>query len=301
MKKITILFIFLSSFLFSQSKVDTLDLSEYPVRFTLSEQINETSGVEYFNHHLYTFNDSGGKPEIYKLNVENGEILQTIRVNGAKNKDWEELARKGDTLFIGDFGNNLGIRKDLTIYSILLLKENSSKETEVKILNTLHFTFEDQTDFTNRGYIKTNFDCEAFIYYKGKLHLFSKRWRDNQTVHYELDLSSSKTIQTAKKIETFNTECVITGADIFENELYLIGYTNYNQGGLAYVWKFTDFSEGKFFNGKTEKTLIGFTTAISQTEGIAVTKDKIYITGEEMKYSLFHTLPSLYILNKSEL
>ncbi len=301
MKKITILFIFLSSFLLSQSKVDTLDLSEYPVRFSLSQQINETSGVEYFNQHLYTFNDSGGKPEIYKLNPENGEILQTIWVNGAKNKDWEEIARKGDTLFIGDFGNNLGIRKDLTIYSIRLPEKDTIKKTETPILNTLHFTFEDQTDFTNQGYTKTNFDCEAFVYYQGKLHLFSKRWGDNQTTHYELDLYSSDTMQTAKKIETFNTECVITGADIYENELYLIGYSNYNQGGLAYVWKFTDFSEGKFFNGKSKKTLLGFTAAISQTEAIAVTENKIYITGEEMKYSLFYAPPSLYILDKSEL
>ncbi|MDR2122900.1 MAG: hypothetical protein LBP34_07225 [Flavobacteriaceae bacterium] len=297
MKKAVLVTFLISSFIFSQTKTDTLDLSEHPNMFTLSSRINETSGVEFYNDHLYTFNDSGGNPEIYKLSAEDGSISQTIKIKNARNVDWEEIARKGDTLFIGDFGNNLGIRRDLTIYSIVLPKSNFPEKTKADILNVIHFNFEDQTDFENRGYARTNFDCEALIYYKGKLHLFSKCWGSNQTVHYELYLQPSKDIMIAKKIETFNTECVITGADIHNDELYLIGYT---WDGVAYVWKFSDFSKGMFFNGKAQKTLIGLSAAIGQTEGIAVTDDKIYITGEEIKHSFFHREPALYILDKSE-
>lgn len=298
MKKLILAVLCITSFLSAQNKTDTLDLSECPTQFTLSKKIRETSGIEFYKDYLYTFNDSGNAPEIYKLSSQNGEILQTLKIEGATNVDWEEITRKGDTLFIGDFGNNLGIRKDLTIYSILLPQNNTSKNVNVKVLNTYHFVFEDQVSFENKGYVVTNFDCEAFIYYNNKFHIFSKRWGDYHTTHYELDLNAAEKPLVAKKIESFNTECVITGANLYNQELYLIGYT---KDGFAYTWKFTDFFDGKFFNGKAQKTFIGLTPTISQTEGIAVTKDKIYITGEEMNYSLFKAKPTLYIIDKDKL
>lgn len=296
MKAITVFFCFISIILYGQIEKNFIDLSEYPNKHILSSLINETSAVEYYKNYLYTCNDSGGKAEVYKLNSNNGNVLQTIKIKGIKNVDWEELARKGDTLYIGDFGNNLGIRKDLTIYSIKL-PSDYSQIIEVPILEKFRFIFEDQKEFSNQGSYQTNFDCEAFIYYKNKLHLFTKRWSDFQTTHYELDLKSSKIPIIAKKIETFDTECLITGSDIHKDTLYLIGYTK----EAAYVWKFYDFFENKFFNGKAEQSLIGLTGAVGQTEGIAVTDNYIYITGEEMNYSLFHVNPTLYILNKEEL
>ncbi|PQL91754.1 hypothetical protein [Apibacter adventoris] len=298
MKIYALFFLFFTNFLPAQNKTDTLNLSEIPIQFTLSKKIHETSGVEFYNDFLYTLNDSGNQPEIYKLSSQNGEILQTIKIKDATNVDWEETARKGDTLFIGDFGNNLGNRKDLTIYSIIIPQETLSKNIEVNILHTYYFNFEDQINFNNKEYLVTNFDCEAFVYYDKKLHIFTKRWGDYQTTHYELNLNTTKKTLTAKKIETFNTECVITGADIYNKELYLIGYT---KDGFAYTWKFINFSDGKFFNGEAQKTFIGLTPMISQTEGIAISKDKIYITGEEMNYSLFKVQPTLYIIDKNKL
>lgn len=296
MKLLSLIFCLVSIVLYSQVEKNILDLSEYPEKNILSPQIKETSALEFYNDFLYTCNDSGGEAEIYKLSTLDGKIVETIKIKGVKNVDWEELARKGDTLFIGDFGNNLGIRKDLTIYQVVL-PTNATNFKEITIVDQFQFTFEDQRDYENKGNFKTNFDCEAFIYYKNKLHLFTKRWGDFHTAHYEIDLTSVSKTKIAKKIETFNTECLITGADIHQDTLYLIGYTK----EAAYVWKFYDFKDHNFFNGKSKQTLIGLTAAIGQTEGIAVTDAKIYITAEEMNYSLFHVKPTLYILNKDEL
>lgn len=296
MKLPRLIFCFVSIVLYSQVEKNILDLSEYPEKYILSSQINETSALEFYNDFLYTCNDSGGEAEIYKLSTQDGKIVETIKIKGVKNVDWEELARKGDTLYIGDFGNNLGIRKDLTVYQVVL-PTNSTNINELAIVDQFQFTFEDQIDYENKGNFKTNFDCEAFIYYKNKLHLFTKRWGDFHTAHYELDLTSVSKTKIAKKIETFNTECLITGADIHHDTLYLIGYIK----EAAYVWKFYDFKDHNFFKGKSKQTLIGLTAAIGQTEGIAVTDSKIYITAEEMNYSLFHVKPTLYILNKDEL
>ena len=296
MKLLSLIFCLVSIVLYSQVEKNILDLSEYPEQYILSPQIKETSALEFYNDFLYTCNDSGGEAEIYKLNTLDGKIVETIKIEGVKNVDWEELARKGDTLFIGDFGNNLGIRKDLTIYQVVL-PTNATNFKEITIVDQFQFTFEDQRDYENKGNFKTNFDCEAFIYYKNKLHLFTKRWGDFHTAHYEIDLTSVSKTKIAKKIETFNTECLITGADIHQDTLYLIGYTK----EAAYVWKFYDFKDHNYFNGKSKQILIGLTAAIGQTEGIAVTDSKIYITAEEMNYSLFHVKPTLYILNKDEL
>lgn len=296
MKIPRLIFCFVSIVLYGQVEKNILDLSEYPEKYILSSQINETSALEFYNDFLYTCNDSGGEAEIYKLSTLDGKIVETIKIKGVKNVDWEELARKGDTLFIGDFGNNLGIRKDLTVYQVVL-PTNATNLKEITIVDQFQFTFEDQRDYEYKGNFKTNFDCEAFIYYKNKLHLFTKRWGDFHTAHYEIDLTSVSKSKIAKKIETFNTECLITGADIHHDTLYLIGYTK----EAAYVWKFYDFKDHNFFKGKSKQTLIGLTAAIGQTEGIAVTDSKIYITAEEMNYSLFHVKPTLYILNKDEL
>lgn len=295
-----ILFIvFCTTYLNSQITTDTLDISEIAIRITLPNQVNETSGVAYYNNALYTFNDSGGNPEIYKLNIKDGKILQTIKIQEATNVDWEEITLKDDTLYIGDFGNNLGNRRDLTIYSIKLPDDSISKNLEVPLINKFYFTFEDQKDFKNRGYQKTNFDCEAFVYDQGKLHLFTKQWENNQTTHYLLNIpKKNDSTAIAKKVESFNTECVITGASLYKNELFFIGYT---PNGLAYLWEFKDFKNGYFFNGKAKKILLGFTAELSQTEGIEVNENNVYITGEEMNYSLFHPPPTLYILNKSKL
>ncbi len=96
--------IFISLQLFSQKEdrpVTVVSFPEIPQKFCdLSKKINETSGLIYWNNYIWTFNDSGGEAEIYKVDSATGEILQTIRLNNAKNTDWEDITHDENYIYI---------------------------------------------------------------------------------------------------------------------------------------------------------------------------------------------------------
>lgn len=84
----------------------------------LPQAVNETSGLIYWNGGLWTHNDSGNPPELYKLDTLSGQILQTIIISGVQNIDWEDIAQDETHIYIGDFGNNAGNRTDLKVLKI---------------------------------------------------------------------------------------------------------------------------------------------------------------------------------------
>ena len=148
---------------------------------TLPNNVNESSGLAIFDSNsFWTHNDSGGANRLYKIN-QKGQLLDSITIEGYKNIDWEDLAKDdSDNLYIGDFGNNLNLRKDLVI-----LKVGNKHVEEIKL------SYNDQNSFPP---IKREFDCEAFFHFNRKLHLFTKSWEKDSLVtkHYELsDLPGS--------------------------------------------------------------------------------------------------------------
>ncbi|MBL6943693.1 MAG: T9SS C-terminal target domain-containing protein, partial [Bacteroidales bacterium] len=100
------------------SCIYNLTIYNPPLRFLLPPEIQESSGLAYFNEKLWTINDSGGLPVIYAFDTIVGQIVQRIIVDNAINIDWESLATDDDYIYIGDFGNNLGNRDDLAIYIV---------------------------------------------------------------------------------------------------------------------------------------------------------------------------------------
>src|SRR5690606_21586629 len=150
---------------------------------------------------------------IYQINAESGKIEKTVKIENAENIDWEELAFGNENVYIGDFGNNLGERKDLVIYYFAKSKLNS-EEKEISVqAQKIEFNFPEQKNF-NPGNKITNFDCESMFYYNGKLHLFTKEWSNLSTTHYTLEIKPGK--QPARKLETFKTNYLVTGAYIDE-------------------------------------------------------------------------------------
>ena len=112
-------------------------------------------------------------------------VIQTIRISNASNSDWEDITYDGHYLYIGDFGNNVsGNRTNLRIYKIDF--KNVTPTTDNINAEILHFSYENQTDFTRQNANETDFDCEAMVYYNNKIHLFTKQWISNQTAHYTL-------------------------------------------------------------------------------------------------------------------
>ncbi len=71
---------------------------------------------------LYAHNDSGDSARFFALSATNGNLLQEFSVQGATNRDWEDMAvgpcATGSCLFIGDIGDNNRVRTDYAIYVI---------------------------------------------------------------------------------------------------------------------------------------------------------------------------------------
>ena len=265
----------------NDEKVDTVT--------SLSSELTETSGLAYVDGTLWTHNDSGGEAKLYAVDKATGKVLKTVTISNASNVDWEDLAFNETHLFIGDFGNNNGMRKDLKIYKIKLadLKSKTSVKAEI-----IEFSYATQTKFTKNA--KTNYDCEAFVVYEDKLYLFSKNHGNEKTDMYVLGMNVG--VDVAEKVSSFNTNSLVTGASIDSKNkvLALIGYSESGTNkGSPKTWIFSEFTDVDFFKGKQSKISWG-TPAKAQIEGVThMAKGKLYISAEKLSYS--NTLGSFTI------
>lgn len=108
-----------------------------------TKSLNEISGIVASRKNrgvLWVHNDSGNSAMIYALNTE-GNLLQTCRVKGAHNRDWEDIAigpgpdKKLDYLYIGDIGDNNARRSSIIIYRVPEPKvDPNSPQTEMEIV-----------------------------------------------------------------------------------------------------------------------------------------------------------------------
>ena len=266
-------------------KVDTVT--------TLSDKLSESSGLAYIDGTLWTHNDSGGEPKLYAIDKSNGKVLKTVTITNASNVDWEDLAFNQTYLFIGDFGNNRGTRKNLKIYKIK--RDNLKTKTEVEA-EIIEFSYATQTDFKSNP--NTNYDCEAFIAYENKLYLFSKNHGNRKTDMYVIGTDAG--VEVAEKVSSFNTQALVTGAsiDAKNRTLALIGYST---RGNPKSWIFSNFVDADFFKGEKEKIVWG-APAKAQIEGVThISKGKLYISSEKFSYSnslgSFTLKPTLYKLD----
>lgn len=279
MKKFILVFLFFS-FLFSFSqKTEKLALRKYKIA-TLSDSLKETSGLTFLKDKLYTLNDGGNTNEIFEIDKNSGKILSKLKIN-FPNKDWEAITSDGENFYIGDFGNNAGSRKDLAIYKTDF-QGNYSKNS---------FNYSAQDDFFTR-YLSHNFDAEAMIFLKEKIHIFSKEWRSKNISHYIVELQNSEN-QSLVSLESFHAGFVITDAAYFEGKLYVVGYT---RKAKVYMMIFQENSVGFFFSKPLKKYKLGSFLSVGQVEGIAVNKDGIYISNEDFSKFIFSVKQRLYFI-----
>lgn len=241
----------------------------------LPKTVSETSGLIFWRNSLWTHNDSGGKPEIYKIDTATGKIIQTVFLDGVINFDWEDITQDEDFIFIGDFGNNGGDRKNLCIYKIP--KASFSLTEKVVSVNpsTIRFSFADQKSFEN-NFRKNDFDCEGFLSLGDSLFLCTKNWVDGNSRLYVLPKTVGE--HSVWPRTTFPADGLVTGADVnpAQNEVALIGYKDFQ----PFMWLFWDFKGNDFLGGK--KLRVDFPELIFvQTEGIAyLDEDKIVYSFE---------------------
>lgn len=279
MKKTLIFLNLLISLVIFSQKTEKLPLRKYKIA-VLSDLLRETSGLTFFKDRLYTINDGGNPNMIYEIDKNSGKILKKIQTN-FPNKDWEAITNDGENLYIGDFGNNAGNRRDLTIYSI----DNQQE------INVIKFSYQNQKDFSV-NYLNHDFDAEAMVFINNKIHLFTKEWSAKKVSHYIINPKLSEN-QSVTKSESFNTGFVVTDAAYYENKLYVIGYT---KKAKTYLMIFEQNDEGLFFSNPTKKYRLGSALTVGQIEGIAVNTDGIYISNEGFSQFIFRAKPNLYFV-----
>ena len=194
------------------------------VKAELPDVVEETSGLFYHNGRLWTHNDSGGKPVLYGFDTTTFEVVQKIKLTNVQNKDWEDVCTDGERVYVGDFGNNKGKRKDLRIY-IFDLKEIPHEGNASVTVDSINFSFADQTVFKYEKH-QHDFDCEAMFATENYLYLFSKGWITGTTRLYRLPKTPGKHI--AEVVNSFNSQGLVTGADYDPTNkiLVIVGYVN---------------------------------------------------------------------------
>jgi hypothetical protein len=257
----------------------SLTIYNPPVKYLLPDEIDETSGLAYFNGSLWTINDSGGLATLYAFDTISGEISQRIAITNATNVDWESLADDDDYIYIGDFGNNSGNRDNLAIYRVLKsdipMEGNGNVESE-----KITFAYSDYKGNVEKK-MSHNFDCEAFIATDDSLYLFSKNHENQKTKLYKLPNEPGNYI--AEIITTFNSAGLITGADINSenNEVTLVGYVN--NEWTPFTWLLFDFEDNNFFSGNKRRIDL-LNIIATQTEAIAYTIDKNEVMTSEGRF-----------------
>ena len=149
----------------------------------ISDSIPGTSGLIPMDGLLWTHNDHFDTT-FYGLDLE-GKIQKKINFPELKCNDWEDISQDSLYLYIGDFGNNYqGNRKDLRILRI----QKESFYTSNPVIDTIAFSYSNQTNFSLNKPHTTDFDCEAFVVLEEGIYLFSKQWTKEKTSIYFLYL-----------------------------------------------------------------------------------------------------------------
>lgn len=263
------------------------------VKFTkkISDSIAETSGLIASDNLLWTHNDDHSTT-LFGMDTK-GNIRKKINLEGVKNNEWEEISQDSLFLYIGDFGNNvIGNRKDLHILRI----EKKSILNSVPVIDTISFSYENQTDFEPKKEPNTtDFDCESFVVLNDSIYLFTKEWVSEKTSVYYLPKSPGTHI--AKLKEKLNVEGLITGATALPNEkgIVLCGYSHYMQ---PFVYLLYGYKNHNFLNGNKRKIKISL--LFHQIEAITTQDGHLfYLTNEATKKAFIDNPQKIHTIDLS--
>ncbi|WP_108422622.1 hypothetical protein [Flagellimonas amoyensis] len=241
-------------------------------------QLEEVSGIEVSSSgKIWAIQDSGDKERIYQVDME-AKLVQSLKIDHAKNQDWEDLALdKDNNLYIGDFGNNANKRKNLTIYKVSQSQLEKKKPNAKKIA----FHYPNQKNFPPEK-DSLYFDTEGFFHLDGHLYIFTKnrtRPYSGKTLIYRVpDTEGEYTAEPLGSLFLCGDQdhCSVTGADISPDgkTIALLSY--------GFVFLLTDF-ELSDFSKATIKTID--LNCQTQIESICFLDDKtLLIADEENKY-----------------
>lgn len=283
----------------------------------LAEKVNESSGLLLLDNRLVTINDSGNAPVLYEMDTTSLEVVREVTITNITNTDWEALAADATYIYIGDFGNNLGKRKDLRILRISRAEYIKKDEIEAEVIS---FYYEDQEDFSGKG--NSDWDAEALIVGPDSLWVFTKQWRKRGTTVYSLPNSPGN--HEAQKGPSFNVRGMVTDAACNPKGgmWYLLGYNGELQpfllqvpsespanGFPSNIQRYTltvGFVQEKGVLAKSEEALVVGAEALTmkeppipigfaQAEGLAVSPNgDLFITSEAFDRKIISLPSALY-------
>lgn len=265
------------AFIFSllQMQLATAQQTFFEKKAILPAALSESSGLACTDGKVWTINDSGHPAILYSIDSATGAVKQVVTITNYPNTDWEDITADNNYIYIGDFGNNNGTRKDLKILKIAKTDIGSGDSINV-MAEAINFSYPDQTSFTADS--KTNFDCESLISVGDSLYIFTKNLGDFQSRLYSLPKTPGT--HSAHFISQHNVNGKITAATInpSKNQVVLLGYTSNNFYAFIIVLK--GFSGTDFFSGT--KCNISITNTIGwQTEAISYySNERIFLTCE---------------------
>lgn len=246
-----------------------------PVVCTLPKEVDETSGLIFWRNSLWTHNDSGGLPVIYRIDTLTGKVLQRITLKNATNHDWEDISQDENYIYVGDIGNNSGNRHNLAIYKIKKSDIPAKGDAAVSAEKIAYSYPDYHGPVKNRRH--NNFDCEALMSVGDSLYIFSKDWQDQHSRLYRLPKVSGTYV--ARLLTEYDTKGLITGADYCQatRTVALSGYTR--GSWVPFVMVLNRFSGNHFFSGTKKR--VNLKVRATQIEGVAFAgRNKLYFSSE---------------------
>lgn len=241
----------------------------------LERQLTEGSGLIAWNGFLWLHNDSGGDPKLFVIDTTTGAVTGEYAVPKTENRDWEDICDDNNYIYIGDIGNNGGLKELLHIFRI----DKQSLLNKNPVIDTISFSW--PVTRTGSKIEKINFDCEAMIATGDSIFLFTKEWRKGRRTRM-FSLPKKPGAYVANYRQTLKTRVLVTGASYHaaQNKLVLCGY---NLWLKPFLLSFTECIGTDFFKGKVTKVKIR--KPLRQVEGITTFDGKEYYLVNE-KYKL---------------
>ena len=248
-------------------------------KINLSSELNEVSGLTWYQGQLLAINDGGNQPMLFFLDTM-GKITHRCLITNAVNVDWESITHDSTgNLYIADCGNNLNNRNEIQVYKVSLQKASTSNEITAESC-TVTIPYPQRPLSTN----KRDFDFEAMNWENGKLWVYSKSrakpWH-GKTYIYQLEWRQGRS-EVILSDEVFIgrggwMKDAVTGSCSLSTSTVLLTYK-----------KLYLINEGKV-------TLLKRFHGWRQREGVAIDdRHRMYVVSER---TIFHRNPKLEIVH----
>lgn len=215
---------------------------------------------------FWTHNDSGDFARIFPIDREGTVIDSHIRIKGASNRDWEDIATDDrGRLLIADLGNNLNTRRDLAIY--IVPEPTPAGERAVEGARRIPVHYPDQQAFPPP---LKNFDAEALFWARGSIYVLTKHRSDTATTLYRLDTMDEKASNPLTRLSSFDVGGQVTGADASADGRRVVVLT------YGALWVF-EADTDDYFRGSIRWLPI----TAAQCEGVCFDGANIVITNEQ--------------------